>query len=103
MHIVLAVSASHIAHLRPEQRLDYWKKAVMHKGRALQLQQLAMANPTQENADALFIFSFLMVYLASALPSLVDGSAVDTPLHTAVQCIHSTYSQSPNIPFQPDC
>ncbi|KAL2043006.1 hypothetical protein N7G274_004064 [Stereocaulon virgatum] len=88
MHTVLAISALHIAHLRPEQRLDYRKKAAMHQGRALQLQQLAMADPTQENADALFIFSFLMVYFASASPSLVDGSAVDTPLHAAVQCIH---------------
>jgi hypothetical protein len=103
MHTILAVSALHIAHLRPEQRLDYREKAAMHQGRALQLQQLAMANPTQENADALFIFSFLLVYLASAFPSLVDGSAVDAPLHAAVQCIHCTYSQSPKIPFQPDC
>ena len=88
MHTLLAVSALHIAYLRPEQRMSYWKRAAMHQDRALQLQQLAMANPTRENADALFIFSFLIVYLASASPSSVDGTIVDTPLHAAIQCIH---------------
>ena len=88
MHALLAVSALHIAYLRPDQRMSYWKRAAMHQDRALQLQQLAMANPTRENADALFIFSFLIVYLALASPSSVDGTVVDTPLHAAIQCIH---------------
>ena len=87
MHAILAVSALHIAHLR-EQRNAYWKRAAIHQNRALQLQQVAMAKPTRENADGLFAFLLLIVYLSSASPSSVDGSMIDTPLYSAIQCIH---------------
>ena len=88
MHSVLAVAALHIAHLRPEQRPLYWNRAATHQGYALRLQQVAMANPSQENGDALFAFSLLIVYFAFAGPKTSETQGMGIPLDGAVQCIN---------------
>ena len=88
MHGILATSALHLAHLRPEQRLAYWKRAAIHQNRALQLLQIAMAHPTRDNADALFAFSLIIFYLASATPSTADDLMDEIPLGPAIHAIH---------------
>lgn len=87
MHSVLAVSALHIAHLRPEQRIAYWKRAAMHQDQGLQGQHKAMAKPSQENGNALFAFTLVIIYLAFASPRTLD-SAEDAPLQGVLQCLH---------------
>ena len=88
MHGILATSALHLAHLRPEQRQAYWKRAAIHQNRALQLLQIAMAHPTRDNADALFAFSLIIFYLASATPSTADDLMDEIPLGPAIHTIH---------------
>ena len=88
MHGILATSALHLAHLRPEQCQAYWKRAAVHQDRALQLLQIAMANPTRDNADALFAFSLIIFYLASAAPSTAEDPMDETPLGPAIHSLH---------------
>ncbi|KAL9137271.1 MAG: hypothetical protein Q9175_001523 [Cornicularia normoerica] len=87
MHSILAVAALHIAHLGSEQRKSYWERAAMHQDRAVQLQQEAMANPSQDNADALFSFSLLVIYFAFASLKALGSQDSEEPLAGAVQCI----------------
>ena len=88
MHGILATSALHLAHLRPEKRQAYWKRAATHQNRAIQLLQIAMAHPTRDNADALFAFSLIIFYLASATPSTADDLMDEIPLGPAIHTIH---------------
>lgn len=88
MHTILAVAALHKAHLEPEHRNEYWNRAAMHQDRAMQLQQVAMANPGPDNADALFVFSLMIIYLAFASPVSVDSQQDNMPLQGVIQCIH---------------
>ena len=87
MHGLLATSASHIAHQRPEQRQDYQQRAAMHYNRADQLLQVAIAHPARQNADALFAFSLIMFYLTSAAPLAADKLIDEAPLSAAVHSI----------------
>ena len=87
MHSILAVAALHIAHLRPEQHKLYWERATVHQDRALELQQEAMANANQENADALFSFSLLVIYFAFASRKASGTQESGESLAGAVQCI----------------
>lgn len=98
MHSILAVSALHLAHLNPAQKRTHYASASAHEDRALSLAQAEMANPTAENADALFAFVLTTVYYAFAAP------APDSPptsrsgnfeepenhraLSSAIQCIN---------------
>ena len=87
MHSILAVAALHIAHLRPEHQKVYWEQATVHQDRALELQQEAMANANQENADALFSFSLLVVYFAFASRKVSGAQESGESLAGVVQCI----------------
>ena len=84
---MLALSALHIAHLRPDSQSVYWQRAIVHQDQALHGQQVAMASVNQANADALFAFSFLIICLAFAMPGRREG-APDTPLHGVTSCLH---------------
>ena len=87
MHGIFAVAALHIAHLRPEQRRSYWERAVTHQDRALELQQDAMAKVNPDNADALFSFSLLVIYLAFASPKASGSQESQEPLAGVIQSI----------------
>ena len=86
MHGILAVSALHLAHLKPEQRSGYMKRAAMHQDHALQGHQIALASPDAENGDALFSFSLIIIYLAFASLDTSDG-AIDAPLQSVIRCL----------------
>ena len=91
MHAILAVAAYHKLHLEPEdspRRPYYRDQGVLHQNRGLQLQQLAMATPNPRNADALFAFSLLMVYLAFSGYVAFDDPRDAKKLHGVIQCIH---------------
>ena len=87
MHSILAVAALHIAHLRPEQQKSYWEQATVHQDRALELQQEAMANPSQDNAHALFSSSLLLIYFAFASRKASGSQESGESLAGTVQCI----------------
>lgn len=88
MHGILATSAQHIAHLCPEQRQAYWSRAAVHQNRALELLHITMEHPTRDNADALFVFSMIIFYLASAAPSTANDLMDEVPLGQAIHTIH---------------
>ena len=87
MHSILAMSALHLAHLRPEQKRMYRERAAMHQDQALRGQQKALSKPTRENADALFAFTLVITYLAFAAVDTRE-SANDGPLRRVIQCLH---------------
>ena len=87
MHSILAVSALHIARLRPEEQDMYWKRAAMHQDQALQGQQKALANPSPDNADALFAFTLVIIYLSFAAENLLEGAGRE-PLQGIIRCLH---------------
>lgn len=88
MHTIFAVAASHKAHLEPEHRIEYSERAAMHQDKAMQLQQVALANPGPDNADALFAFSMLIIYLAFVSPASTLAVDEIPPLQGMIQCIH---------------
>jgi len=85
MHSILAISALHIAHLNPDQRDTYWKRAAIHQDQALQGQQRALANPSIDNGDALFAFTLTVIYLAFAGPNASESSE-EAPLQGLIRC-----------------
>lgn len=87
MHSILAVSALHLAHLKPEEQSVYWKRAAMHQDQALQGQQIALANPSGENGDALFASTLTIIFLAFAT-SKTSPSTEKLPLQNVVQSLH---------------
>ena len=88
MHSLLAVSALHIAHVHPDRRESYWEHAIRHQGRALELVQREMANPSNLNADALLIFSIPTVWYSFASHVLPKVHENPRPLQGAVQSIN---------------
>ena len=87
MHGILAVAALHIAHMRPEQRTLHWERAAMHRDRALELQEKAMASASPDNADALLACSLLVIYFFFASPKASGSQESEEPLTGAIQCI----------------
>ena len=85
MHSILAISALHIAHLNPDQRHTYRKRAANHEDHALQGQRRALANPSIHNGDALFAFTLTIIYLAFAAHDASE-SAEEAPLQGLVRC-----------------
>lgn len=87
MHSLLAISALHIAHLNPEQQDVYRERAAINQDQALQGQQIALANPSFENGDALYASTITTIYLAFASPKASPGPN-EVPLNQVVQCLH---------------
>lgn len=85
MHSILAVSGLHIAHLNPDQRDTYWKRAAIHQDHALQGQQRALANPGIQNGDALFAFTLTVIHLAFAAPNTSEDNE-EAPLKGLMRC-----------------
>ncbi len=88
MRTILAVAALHKAHLEPEHRNIYLTRAAIHQDKAMTMQQAALANSGPDNADALFAFSMLIIYIAFANPVSVSSPQDDVPLKGVIQCIH---------------
>ncbi|RYP45497.1 hypothetical protein DL768_008164 [Monosporascus sp. mg162] len=62
----LAVSALHLAHLRPRARLSYWTMGVQLYQTALGKAKLAMEHISEENCTELFLFSTLTCFFSFA-------------------------------------
>ena len=87
MHGLLAVSALHIAHLHPEHRQAYCKRAALHQDQALQGHQKAVTHINHECGNALFAFTMVVSYLAFASVNTLDAGD-NAPLRGVLQCLH---------------
>lgn len=72
MHGLLAVSASHLVRLKPQQRSLYHVRAHHHHGLGLQLFNAEIHNLSSHNCDVLFTFSMLLIIWVYAFPA-ADG------------------------------
>ncbi|OJJ07717.1 hypothetical protein ASPVEDRAFT_142123 [Aspergillus versicolor CBS 583.65] len=79
MHGILAFSALHLAHLKPERHSYYLASSGFHMTLGLRSFRRILLSPTNDNCCALFAFcSFIMVYISAsptepAEPDLGDG------------------------------
>jgi hypothetical protein len=69
---ILALSALHLAHLKPEFHDHYTEQAEMHHNTALQMVSSILPNVTQENSQSIYIFSILTCLISCAKPRLRD-------------------------------
>lgn len=90
MHIVLACSALHLAHLKPQRARALQVSAVSHMDQALQLYRQDESEPSAENADARFCFSWLVCMFAYATPSPVTAVDAICEVFRLVQGIDAT-------------
>ncbi|KAL2263956.1 hypothetical protein VTK26DRAFT_3950 [Humicola hyalothermophila] len=74
LHQILAISASHLAHLHPHSRQAYSLRASQHQSHALRGMRVALANITPDNCHALFAAASLLF-----ITSLATSSNQDTP------------------------
>ncbi|KAI3397087.1 hypothetical protein diail_11230 [Diaporthe ilicicola] len=79
LHTLLAVSALHLSHSRPDARHSYWAKGVQLYQEALGKAQAEMKHITEKNCTELYLFSCLTCYYSLAeLASRSDhGEIVD--------------------------
>ncbi|PWY90416.1 hypothetical protein BO94DRAFT_555577 [Aspergillus sclerotioniger CBS 115572] len=68
LQAILALSALHLATLRPERSQSYIAQANIHHEAALKLATPEMANITPENSAPLFLFSALSTFIWCAKP-----------------------------------
>ncbi|RAK94961.1 Zn(II)2Cys6 transcription factor [Aspergillus ibericus CBS 121593] len=68
LRAILALSALHLAHLRPDQSPSYIAQATIHHDAALKLATPEMANITPDNSAPLFLFSALSTFIWCAKP-----------------------------------
>jgi hypothetical protein len=61
MHGILACSALHLAHLNPSEKQRYNFASARHQGEALPAFRLAIADPNEDNCNALLAFSNLLI------------------------------------------
>ena len=74
-HAILAISALHIAYLRPEESESYLLSAVHHEAIALPLIRSALTELDEENCHVLYACGHLIVKYAFAYPH-IPGSLV---------------------------
>ncbi|KAK0663522.1 hypothetical protein DIS24_g1080 [Lasiodiplodia hormozganensis] len=72
MRAILAVSAAHMAHWKPDKADFYISRAVSHHKIGLRGPTSILPHVTQENCSALYIFSALTAILSLALPRKPD-------------------------------
>ncbi|KZF26555.1 hypothetical protein L228DRAFT_257970 [Xylona heveae TC161] len=73
MRGLLAISALHLARLRPSRSETYLSQAALHQDSALRAARRAMSRVTQDNCNALLAFSILVVMFAFARPREPDS------------------------------
>ena len=61
MHGMLACAALHLAHLNPSAKKKYHFASARHQNEALPAFRLAIANPNEQNCNALLAFSHLLI------------------------------------------
>ncbi|MCJ1410736.1 hypothetical protein MMC19_004822 [Ptychographa xylographoides] len=83
MHGILALSASHLAHLNPASKPHYNSLATQHYTSALALVRSPLSTINPANAHALFAFSSITAILAFALPSHHKFEPIDEVLDVA--------------------
>ncbi|KAH8743773.1 hypothetical protein F5883DRAFT_32998 [Diaporthe sp. PMI_573] len=66
LHALLAVSALHLSHLRPNARSSYWATGVKLYDAALSKAQVEMENVTEANCTAIYIFSTITCFYSLA-------------------------------------
>lgn len=74
MRTVLAVSALHLAHHRPEMRDHYHSLAMTHHQVASRDAMALMTDPDPPTAEKLFLFSVLTIFFALGCPRKGDGA-----------------------------
>ncbi|KAE8350840.1 hypothetical protein BDV28DRAFT_159272 [Aspergillus coremiiformis] len=72
LRAILAISAQHLAFLRPEKTKDYIAQASTHHKVSLQLATPEMAKINRNNSSPLFLFSALSTFIACARPLQPD-------------------------------
>ncbi|KAK4184220.1 sterol uptake control protein 2 [Podospora australis] len=85
LHQILAISAYHLAYLRPENRRQYSLRASYHQSLAIQGIRSALTNISADNCHALFATSALLFISALAATRLDDepenaGPSIDSLL-----------------------
>ena len=68
MRGLLAVSALHLAHFKPERKGYYVSHAMAHHSAALPVAASIVSNLTPENSDAFYLFSAFTCYFAMSSP-----------------------------------
>jgi Fungal specific transcription factor domain/Fungal Zn(2)-Cys(6) binuclear cluster domain len=76
MHLLLAITARHLEHLRPQKQSTYKRAADSHAAAALSLFQPAIANFTPENCHPCFAFSSALGLYTWASQSLDKPSTL---------------------------
>ncbi|KFY18830.1 hypothetical protein V493_08315 [Pseudogymnoascus sp. VKM F-4281 (FW-2241)] len=83
MHGILACAALHLAYLDPGQERELMIRGRIHQDRAMPLFRTAIASPNNDNCDAVFAFSHLLVIYSFAADRedeqlfLVESNALD--------------------------
>ncbi|KAJ5938865.1 hypothetical protein N7466_001999 [Penicillium verhagenii] len=72
LHGILALSALHLAYLKPEQHAHYVAQAEFHHNLALQMVSATLPQIDEENAAALYLFSTVTSIISCAKPRLPD-------------------------------
>ncbi|KAJ5654405.1 hypothetical protein N7490_001408 [Penicillium lividum] len=68
LHGILALSALHLAYLRPERHAHYVTQAEFHHSQALQMVSAIIPNMNKENASAIYLFSSITCIISCAKP-----------------------------------
>ncbi|KAH7349891.1 hypothetical protein B0T11DRAFT_358947 [Plectosphaerella cucumerina] len=76
MRALLAVSALHLAHYRPERRDFYVARALQHHQIASQAAIPSMSDLSYDNCENLHLFSVLTLYFALGCPKRDDNSLI---------------------------
>lgn len=76
-HGILALSAVHLAQIRPEKYSQYLTKSRFHISLGLRSFRRVLLSPTPENCCALFAFSSLIMVYTYASPA--ESSDIDNP------------------------
>lgn len=91
MHAILAISALHLAYLKPESRVLYSVVSTKHQSRAINLFNTTCTHITEDNCHAAFVLSSLVPLCACAWPAInPSDSPIDdiVKLFTLVRGVH---------------
>lgn len=79
MHGILAISALHLARLRPVSAAHFQQLATLHYSRGVSLFRPTLDRVTKENAQSIFAFSSLVVCIALAMPPTLQRTSDPQP------------------------
>jgi hypothetical protein len=87
MHGILALSALHLAHLKPENHSRYITSSRFHISLGLRSFRRILPSPTTDNCCALFAFSSLiMVYVYASPAESAEVDTLESTLHLFKLC-----------------